>query len=52
MLGHPPLEILESPVYLYVAGTVVIDFVGVEDAPLLLVYLFAVIYNSSVKRTS
>lgn len=48
MLGHPPLEILESPVYVYVAGTVIINFVGVEDTTLLLVYLLAVIYNRSV----
>lgn len=39
MLGHPPLEILESPVYVNIAGTVIVDFVGVEDTTLLLVYL-------------
>lgn len=48
MLRHPPFEILESPVYVYIAGTVIIDFVGVEDTTLLLVYLLAVIYNRSV----
>lgn len=49
MLGHPPLEILESPADIDIAGTVIVDFVGVEDTPLLLVYLLAVIYYRAVE---
>ena len=46
---HPPLEILKRTVYVDSPCSVVEDFVGVEQPAFLLVYLFAVVNQSSVK---
>ena len=51
-LRHPPFEILESPVNIDIAGTVVVDFIGVEDAPFLLVDFLAVIYYRTIQRAA
>ena len=47
-LRHPQFEILESTSDVDVAGTVVEDFVCIEDTALLLVYLFAVVRKCAV----
>ena len=50
--GHPPLEILVGLMDIYRAAAVVVNLVGIEQPPFLLVYLFRIVGQSAVNGIS